>query len=268
MTAGRVLRIYVAVLAVLMVAPIAVVVMMSLSPERYLQFPPGGISFRWYEAVFADDDWVLSLWTTLRVGALVTALAMALGVTAAIGLHHAKGTVATAIQTFFLSPLMIPSLVTGLALLHFFTDIEVDASTVSVALGQTVIATPFVVRFALAGLVGVDPTLQRAARILGAGPWRVFFKVTLPLIRHALIAGGLFSFIVSLDDVNVSLFLSDVHVTPMSVRLLGYVQESADPLGAAVASLLVIAAFALIFLCDRIAGIDFLFGIRRGPNAR
>jgi putative spermidine/putrescine transport system permease protein len=257
------LRAYVAVMVVLMVLPIAVVLLTSLTTDAYLSFPPHGISLRWYLDVVTDDQWMSAVTISVRVGAVVVVLAMLIGVPAAIGLHHARGSLATALQTFFLSPLMIPSLVIGLALLRFYETLDVAASAFSVALGQSLIAAPYVVRFVLASLVGVDPGLERAGRILGSGRWRTFRKVTLPLIRHGLIAGALFSFIVSVDDVNIALFLSDVHVTPLSVQLLGYVQQSADPRGAAVASLLVIVAFVLIFICDRIAGIDWLFGIRK-----
>jgi len=126
-----------------------------------------------------------------------------------------------------------------------------------------VIAIPYVVRFVLASLAGVDPALDRAARVLRSGRWRAFRKVTLPLIRHGLIARALFSVIVSVDDVNIALCLSDVHVSPLAVQLLGYVQQTTDPRGAAVASLLMVVALVLIFICDRIACIDWLFGIRR-----
>ncbi len=254
---------YVAAMAVLMVLPIAVVLLTSLTPAAYISFPPTGLSLRWYAAVAADDEWASSFVTSIQVGAIVIVCALGIGVPAALGLHAATGRFATALQTFFLSPLMIPSLVIGLAILRFYESLALPASDLSVALGQTMIATPYVVRFVLAGLAGVDAGLARAARILGAGPIRTFLKITLPLIRHGLIAGALFSFIVSIDDVNISLFLSDVHVTPLSVQLLGYLQQSADPQGAAVASLLVIIAFVLIFACDRIAGIDWLFGIRK-----
>jgi putative spermidine/putrescine transport system permease protein len=270
MNANRVrdalLRLYVFGMVVLMVLPIAIVLITSLTPEAYIRFPPTGISLKWYLDVFADDEWAASLATSIQVGLIVIVCALLIGVPAALGLHAARGGIATALQTFFLSPLMIPSLVIGLALLRFYETLSVTASALSVALGQTMIATPYVVRFVLASLAGIDPGLERAARILGAGRVRTFRKVTLPLIRHGLIAGALFSFIVSVDDVNIALFLSDVHVTPLSVQLLGYVQQSADPRGAAVASLLVVIAFVLIFICDRIAGIDWLFGIRKASS--
>ena len=257
------LRGYVALMVVLMVLPIAIVLLTSLTPDAFLSFPPHGFSTRWYRDVIGDDDWRSAIVTSLQVGTLVVVLAMLIGVPAAIGLRHAQGAMATSLQTFFLSPLMIPSLVIGLAILRFYTTLDLAASALSVALGQALIAIPYVVRFVLASLAGVDPALDRAARILGSGRWRTFHTVTLPLIRHGLIAAALFSFIVSVDDVNIALFLSDVHVSPLSVQLLGYVQQSADPRGAAVASLLMIVAFVLIFVCDRIAGIDWLFGIRK-----
>lgn len=257
------LRIYVAVMVVVMVAPIAVLLLISVNPEPFLRFPPSGFSLRWYQQALGDSDWSSSLLTSLQVGSMVTVFSLLLGVSAAFGLRASRGRIATALQTFFVSPLMIPSLVVGLAILRLYTSLDVSASALTVALAQTILATPYVVRFVLASLAGVDPAVERAARILGAGRRRTFLKVTFPLIRHGLIAGALFSLIVSLDDVNVALFLSDIHVSPLSVQLLGYVQQSADPLGAAVASMLVIVAFALILLCDRIAGLDWLFGIRR-----
>ncbi len=241
----------------------AVVLATSLTPAGFLQFPPERFSLRWYQAVAVDDEWASALLTSLQVGALVTGFSLVLGVPAALGRHASGGTRAATLQVLFLSPLMIPSLIVGVALLRLYSSYNVPASLASLALGQTMLATPYVVRFVLASLVGVDPSLERAARILGSGRIRTFRKITLPLIRHGIIAGAIFSFIVSIDDVNIALFLSDVHVTPLSVQLLNYVQQSADQLGAAVASLLVIIAFVLIVVCDRIVGIDWLFGIRR-----
>lgn len=267
MTGARIrewlLCLYVTLMVVLMVLPIAIVLLTSLTPDAFLSFPPHGFSIRWYRDVVGDDEWLSSIADSLQIGGLVVLLAMLIGVPAAIGLRHARGAMATTLQTFFLSPLMIPSLVIGLAILRFYTALDLAASALSVAAGQALIAIPYVVRFVLASMAGVDPALDRAARILGSGRWRTFRKVTLPLIRHGLIAGALFSFIVSVDDVNIALFLSDVHVSPLSVQLLGYVQQSADPRGAAVASILMLVAFVLIFVCDRIAGIDWLFGIRK-----
>jgi len=260
---GALLRIYVVLIALLMVLPVAVVLSTSLTPESFLQFPPHGFSLRWYQALMADDEWADAISTSVRTGALVTLFSLTLGIPAALGLHRSTGSSAAALQLLFLSPLMIPSLVIGVALLRLYSSLGLSASLTSLALGQTMIATPYVVRFVLASLAGVDPTLERAARILGCGRIRSFGKVTLPLIRHGVIAGAIFSFIVSLDDVNVALFLSDIHVSPLSVQLLNYVQQSADPLGAAVASLLVIIAFVLIAACDRMVGIDWLFGMRK-----
>jgi putative spermidine/putrescine transport system permease protein len=88
-------------------------------------------------------------------------------------------------------------------------------------------------------------------------------RVTFPLIRHGILAGALFSFIVSLDDVNIALFLSDVHTTPLPVQLFSYIEQNADPLGAAVASILVLLASLAILICDRIVGIEWLFGIKQ-----
>jgi putative spermidine/putrescine transport system permease protein len=253
---------YVALLTVAMVLPTVVVLIASLTPREYLAFPPGGLSFRWYGAVFESGVWMSALWVSIRIATLVTIAALLLGIPAALALRAAKSRISATLQAVFLSPLMIPSILIGLGLLRFFDEMHVRPSVATVALGHTLLATPYVIRYVLAGLAGVDPALERAAGILGAGKWRTFSKVTFPLMRHGIVAGALFSFIISLDDVNIALFLSDIRVVPFSVKLMSHVEQNADPLGAAVASVLVLIALAVLFVCDRIAGIDWMFGIK------
>ena len=90
--------------------------------------------------------------------------------------------------------------------------------------------------------------------------------MTFPLIRHGIIIGAIFAFIVSVDDVNIALFLSDVRTSPLSVTLFSYIEQNADPLGAAVSSLLVLIAVVLLAIADRMVGIGWLFGIRDGKG--
>lgn len=111
-------------------------------------------------------------------------------------------------------------------------------------------------------LGGLDPALERAAAILGASNWTIFRRVILPLVRQGIVAAALFCTIVSLDDVNVALFLSDVRRAPLSVRLFSYILQNADPLGTAVSSILVLIALALIFVCDWLVGISWVLALQ------
>ncbi len=253
---------YVAIACGLILLPIAIVVLTSLTNADYISFPPQGLSLKWYAEVLSDPSWMRSLRTSLAIAALVTGIALLGGVTAALGLRLARGAWAAGLQILFLSPLMLPTIIIGLAVLRFYQSVGMPASVLTVALGQAVVATPYVIRLVLASLTGADPNIERAARNLGASRWRTFWRVTFPLARHGIVAGALFAFIVSLDDVNIALFLSDVHTTPLPVALFSYIEQNADPLGAAVASLLVFLALILRVVCDRAVGIERLFGLK------
>jgi putative spermidine/putrescine transport system permease protein len=258
-----VLTAYVALMAVLVILPIAVVLGASLSESAYLTFPPQGLTLKWYQETIENSLWTDSFWLSLQIGCMVAVFATLIGVPAAMALRNMRGPLATGLQTLFLSPLMLPTILIGLSLLQFYQKAGIGTSALAVTLGHTIIACPYVIRLVLASFAGVDPNLERAASILGAGPLRKFMRVTFPLIRHGILAGALFSFIVSLDDVNIALFLSDVHTTPLPVQLFSYIEQNADPLGAAVASILVLLASAVILICDRIVGIEWLFGIKQ-----
>ncbi|MFG1465491.1 ABC transporter permease [Xanthobacter sp. DSM 24535] len=265
-TADRLLTIYVSIISALAIAPIAIVLIVALNTSNFLSFPPAGLSLRWFAQVMSEPMWRDSLWISLQIGGAVALLSTALGIATALGLRAMNNTMSSALQTFFLSPLMLPTVVIGLALMQFYNTINMPASLITVTLGQLLIAVPYVIRLVLASFTGVDLRVERAAAILGANPVQVFRYVTFPLIRHAALAGALFSFIVSLDDVNIALFLSDVRTTPLPVQLFSYIEQNADSLGAAAASVLVLLACGAVFICDRLVGIEWLFGIERKSN--
>lgn len=257
-----ILAIYVTIATLAMLLPIVIVLATSLTPKAFLEFPPSGIDFKWYASVLSNNVWMGSLLLSFQIAIIAVVAALLLGVPAALGLRKIRSNWSLTLQTFFLSPLMIPNILIGLALLRLFEQMGVRGSIVTVAIGHTIIAMPYVVRYVLASLASVDPALERAARIHGASPLMAFRTVTFPLMRHGVIAGGLFAAIVSLEDVNIALFLSQITMQPFSYRLLGYVEQNADPLGAAAASMLVIIAMTLLWVCDRMVGINWLFGIK------
>lgn len=259
---GWLLTAYIAVITTLVLLPIVIVLLVSFTASDFIIFPPPGLSLEWYRTVLSNPEWTSSLWLSLRIATLVTVFSITLGVPGALALRSRTGILAAATQTLFLSPLMVPTIVIGFALLRIISTLGIPVSALMVAIGQTILALAYVVRLVLASLAGVDPVLERAAAILGSSPWRTFWKVTFPLIRHGIIVGALFSFIVSIDDVNIALFLSNVRTAPLSVTLFSYIQQNADPEGAAVSSLLVLIAMVLLAICDRVVGIGWLFGIR------
>ena len=255
------LTLYNALLALALIFPLAVVLVVSLTSASYLSFPPPGLSLKWYAALLQRPDFMASFQASVAAATLSMILSLLVGLPAALGLRQLRGPLAVALQTLFLSPLMLPTIVIGIGLLEAYQAVGLRTSTLMLALGQTLIGAPYVVRLVLASLAGVDPATERAARNLGAGPWRTLARVTLPACRQGVIAGALFAFVMSLDDVSIALFLADVHTTTLPVRMFTYIEQNTDPLANAAASLLAILALVLIVIGDRIVGIEWLFGI-------
>ena len=158
-----------------------------------------------------------------------------------------------------MSPLVLPTIVTGVALLQFYYLIDFDAPFAGLVIGHIVITVPYVVRTVGAGLSRTDPALDEAAASLGASPPRVLWRVTIPAVMPSISAAVIFVFITSFDQATVSIFLSGPDVTPLPVRILNTIDFSVDPMIAAVSTILIVFAFALVALLQRLLGLNRAF---------
>ena len=156
----------------------------------------------------------------------------------------------------FLSPLIIPHLVLGVALLRMFAVIGASGSFGWLVLGHVVVVTPYVLRLVLAAMVGFDRSAEQAALSLGASPATVFRRITLPMILPGVTGGWLLAFINSFDEVTLSIFITSPATVTLPVRMYMYATESIDPLMAAVSALMVALTAAAMVLLDRIYGLD------------
>jgi putative spermidine/putrescine transport system permease protein len=241
-------------------APIAVILLASLTTAEYTSFPPQGLSLRWYLEIPKHPEFLESLWISLVVAALSGALATALGVPAALSLVRYRFRGRDFLNGFFLSPLMLPAVILGVALLQFYTRAGITRTPAALVCGHLVITVPYVVRLVSASLAGLDPSLERAALGLGATPWQAFARVTLPLIAPGVIAGAAFATIVSFDDVSIALFLASPKTTTLPVRIFTYIEQTFDPLVTAVCSLLVLLTAGAVVVIERSVGLGRLFG--------
>ena len=196
------------------------------------------------------------LQTSLLVASVSTVTSGIIGVTAAIVLVHSKTRWASALEAIFLSPLIVPTVVIGFALLLFFSKIGVFNGFVRLLAGHIIITVPYTIRVTLAGLVGIPKSIGEAALILGANEWRAFWSVTLPLARTNIFAGCIFAFVFSMDDVSVSLFLSSVNTYTLPVALVGMMQSQFDLSIAAAAVFLMIVMTGLMLTIDKIFGVN------------
>jgi putative spermidine/putrescine transport system permease protein len=237
-------------------APLVVIFAVSITTTRFLKFPPIGFTFNWYVQFFSDANYMDAFWLSIRLAVVVTIIALLLGVTAGFVLSRGDFRGKNAISAAFLSPLVLPTVVFGVAMLQFATTLGFAHSFISLVIGHIVVVLPYVVRTTLATLARFDTTTEEAALDLGARPFTTFMLVTLPQIKSGIIAGGLFAFIFSYSNVEISIFQSRDALITFPVKLFDYVQYSLDPLLAAASAITVLFAIAAIILLDLAVGID------------
>jgi putative spermidine/putrescine transport system permease protein len=258
----RPLALYTLVICCLSPAAIVVVLLESLTGADYVAFPPSGLSLRWYIEIAQRPEFVASLLTSLGVATLAAIVSTALGTLAALALVRYRFPGRGLLQALFLSPLSVPAIVLGLALLQLYAAFGIPRTVPTLALAHLLITSPYTIRLVSVSLAAFDADLERAARGLGADPFTAFRRIVLPLIRPGMLAGLIFAFIVSFDDTSVALFLSSATVMTLPVRIFTYVEQSYDPFVTAISSVLIVIVFALALVIEKTVGIGKLFGVR------
>jgi putative spermidine/putrescine transport system permease protein len=246
---------------VFLLLPLVITLSMSFDARDYLgAFPPPALSLRWYAKFFSDPYLLKGLRTSLQLAGLTALFATALGLSAAVALNRLPTRQAQFLMALFLSPLIVPGVVIGFALLIFYARAGVESTFVRLLGGHVLITFPYAIRTVLAALGGIRPSLIEVAQSLGAAPTRAFWTVTFPLARTGVAAGAIFAFVFSLDDVAVSLFLSDPDRYTLPVALVSMLHANFDLTIAAVAVLIMGSSIALMLALDWLAGLDRVVG--------
>jgi len=236
-----------AVIIIYLLAPILVVVATAFTTTAYPVFPPEGFTFRWFEKFLASREFVESIKVSALLATSSTLIAAILGTSSAIALTRFPIPGKALISALLLSPILFPTIVLGLALLVFSTRIGLSGTFLNLVCAHVILITPFVIRMVMVSLARFDPAIEEAARNLGAGRWRTFFLITLPLIRPGVLAGSVFAFILSFDELVVTLFLTAPGLQTLPIRIYTYVEYSSDPTISAISTAL-IAAWLVIGL--------------------
>jgi putative spermidine/putrescine transport system permease protein len=237
-------------------APIFIVVSVSFSPSSVFAFPPDGFSLRWYETALQADALLSSIWLSLQIAFLSTFVSLLIGTLCAIAITKKYVPGGEIIATFMASPLMLPGLVLGIAFLHASRKMGFYDTYINLMLAHVVITMPFVMRTVLASLALFDFALIDAAQTLGSSYYRSLWKVLLPNIMPGFLSGGLFAFIASFDNYPVSMFLVDVRTKTLPIQLLNQLETLPDPTVAAISSMLIVGTVIVLFLCDRLVGLN------------
>jgi len=246
----------------LLFVPIALVIAMSFGGDAYATFPPRSWSFKWYLNVFRRDEFVSSFLTSLAVATVVTPISVTIGTLAAYGLWRRPGRGARALESLFMSPVLLPLVVTGLAVLVFVNRVGIGTGVPAICAAHVAITFPYAFRAVLAALSRYDRRLDEAAASLKVGPVQTFWHVTLPLIRPGIVAGAMFAFVMSFDDFAATIFLIAPDTRTLPIAIYQYMEFNLDPTVSAVSSLLVVVATVGVLLVERVIGVDRFFGIR------
>ncbi len=243
-------RVICALIFFFLIAPIFVIMPLSFNSEPYFTYPMPGYSLRWYDVIFGDSSqsilWQRAIKNSVIIGFSATLLATALGTVAALGLSRANFPLKGVVMAVLISPIVVPIVITAVGMFYFYAQIGLASTIPGIILAHTALGVPFVVITVTATLVGFNQNLVRAGSSLGAGPARVFFKVTLPLILPGVVSGALFAFATSWDEIVVVLFLASAEEHTIPRRMWSGIRELIDPTIAAAATLLIFLSILLM----------------------
>ncbi len=240
----------VAAILLFLFAPVAVVVLFSFNAAATTSLPFAGFSLRWYQTAFADNQFVEALLNSVKVAAAVAAFTAVAGTSAAFALSRRRSRWLDLFTLFVTAPLVLPTLFLGIALLSFYSEIGLDTSLATAAIGHALVTLPFVVVIVNARLLRLDRAFEEAARDLGATPFQSFRLVVFPLVAPALIGAVLIVVAWSFDELVITFFTSGGDAT-LPVKIWGMLRRGIDPSVNAMASVILATTVACTLLAGR-----------------
>ena len=247
-----------AVIAMLTV-PLLIMIATSFNAGPEQVFPPRGLSLRWYANILNRDGFLAAFRVSVVLAVLASLVSVLTGTLAGVALVRHTFPGRDALLTALLSPLIVPGVVIGMAFLVTFSALRIYNSFLALFVLHVVITLPFAVRVIVASLTRFPRSLEEAAEVLGAAPWRAFLMVTVPVIRPGMLAAAVFTFITSFDNFTASQFLV-WNRTTLPVEIYSYVRTENDPTAAAISTVLVLAISVVALVMMRVVGLDALSG--------
>jgi putative spermidine/putrescine transport system permease protein len=233
---------------VLLVLPSLLVVVISFSSADVLRFPPPGWSLRWYESYFTDESWIEATELSIRLAVITTVVSAVLGTLASIALVRGTPALRATLSGLLLSPMIVPPIVIGVAMYQPLANWGLIGQETAVVIGHVIGALPYLVIIVTAALGNLNPTYERAAASMGAGPVRTFLKLTFPLIRPSVLAGSLFAFIHSFDELVITMLVGGALMQTLPLKMWSDIKNSIDPTIAAVSAILIGAVLLWLVL--------------------
>jgi putative spermidine/putrescine transport system permease protein len=245
--------------------PVGMVVYMSLISNSLITFPPKGYSFSWYSKILDQPDFFNAFILSFEVAFVATIFSLIIGLLTSLALSKYEFKGKGFLQNIYLSPLVVPAIITGIAIYIFLFNaqkwlgLRIVPSMASLIIAHIVITIPWTVRLIHAGLEGTSQSLEEAAINLGASRFKAYWHVIIPTIRPSLIAAGIFAFIFSFNNLEISLMLVSPGQTTLPIAIYNYVFWKLDPLIAAVSTVQIVIIAILMIIADRIVGLSKVF---------
>lgn len=251
MTTGRLaLWICSGAIVAFLCVPIAIVAAVSFGPSVIVRFPPEGFSWRWYANYFQSSQWLAATWLSVQLGVAVAVAATALGTFAAIAIVRGSFIGRRAVEFLLISPMVVPTIVLALGLYLLLSPWKLVGTPTALFLAHTLVAMPIVVVIVGAALKRSDPSMELAARSLGAGFWGTLWFVTLPTIRPALVSSAAFAFLTSFDEVVLAIFLGGANAATLPKRMWDGIKNELDPTLMAVSTILVVVSLLALAVVE------------------
>jgi putative spermidine/putrescine transport system permease protein len=238
-----------------MLMPLAIVLIVSFTDDGYVRFPPSSFGIRWYQAAIENVNFQRGLYFSLQTGAIVAVLSGIFGISAALGLARARFPGRDAIVSVLTMPLALPHVVLAIALLQLFGAFVIPTSPYGLVAGHVLITLPYVLRWTMTSLQAIDPQLERASATLGASRWQTLRYVILPTIAPGAAAGVVLAFLLSFDEVTISIFLSLPGNTTLPAEIFAFASQGSDPVVTAVSGLMILLTCVVVVVVENIFGV-------------
>lgn len=239
---------------VFLIGPFIVIVMAGLSSGNNLAFPPPGLSLKWVYKVFAIESFRTSFAMSMFLAIFGTFAALVLGIPASYAMSRYKVPGAETVRLIVSSPIIVPGIIVGLALLRYFVVPLSLPILLALFVAHTALILPYAVRVVSASLNNLRSDIEEAAILLGASRTGAFFRIVLPNIRGGVLSAFILGFVTSFNQVPVSLFLSGPGVRTLPIDMIGYMETTYDPSVAALAALLAFLSIGIVFVAERFLG--------------
>lgn len=235
-------------IAAFLLLPIVFIVLLSFGSSQWLVFPPPGWTLKWYEQFFANPQWMASALTSLKVAILTTVCAVALGLPCAFALVRGKFPGREALYALFTLPMIVPLVIIAVAIYALFLKLGYTGTLLAFVISHTIVALPFTIISIINSLKLFDQSIEDAAVICGASRLQAIVKVTFPAIRPGIVAGALFAFLVSWDEVVLSVMMASPELQTLPVKMWSTLRQDLTPVIAVASTLLIGLSIAIMLI--------------------